>query len=83
MRQTFIFPLSALIAGVALCQIGSAQQLSIKRTDLLKTNLADLGDKEMNVWVADVAPGAAPGLIDVASERDKGTTVELRLPVAS
>ena len=65
MRQTIIFRLSALIAGIGLCligvQISSAQQPSIKRTDLLKVNLADLGDKEMNVWVADIAPGAATG----------------------
>jgi quercetin dioxygenase-like cupin family protein len=33
----------------------------MKRTELLKTNLADLGDKEMHIWVADIAPGAATG----------------------
>ena len=65
MKQTLILPLSALFVGIALClinvQIGGAQQPPIKRTDLLETNLADLGDKEMHVWVADLAPGAATG----------------------
>jgi quercetin dioxygenase-like cupin family protein len=64
-KQTSISPLSALIAGIALCligtQIGDAQQPPIKRTDLLETNLAELGDKQMHVWVADIAPGAATG----------------------
>ena len=33
----------------------------IKRTDLLTTDLADFGNKQMHVWVADIAPGAATG----------------------
>ena len=65
MKQTLIFPLSGLIAATALCLIGipisGAQQPALKRTDLLVTSLADLGDKEMHVWVGDVAPGAATG----------------------
>jgi quercetin dioxygenase-like cupin family protein len=50
-----------LAASVALCQTGRAQQPQIKRTDLLTTDLADLGNKQMHVWVADIAPGAATG----------------------
>jgi quercetin dioxygenase-like cupin family protein len=53
------------MSGIVFClisaQIGIAQQPPIKRTDLLETDLPELGDKEMRVWVADVAPGAATG----------------------
>jgi quercetin dioxygenase-like cupin family protein len=53
------------MGGMAFCligvQIGIAQQPPIQRTDLLETDLPELGDKEMHVWVADVAPGAATG----------------------
>ena len=56
---------SALIPGTALgviaSQIVSAQQQAIKRTDLLKSELHQLQDNEMHVWVADIAPGAATG----------------------
>jgi quercetin dioxygenase-like cupin family protein len=54
-----------LIAAIATCifggQIAGAQQQPIKRTDLLKTYLPDLEGKEMQMWVADIAPGAATG----------------------
>lgn len=54
-----------LTAAVALCifnaQITEAQQPPIKRADLLKTPLPDLEGKEMQVWVADIAPAAATG----------------------
>lgn len=65
MRPLHIFSLRGLIflTGLSLIgiQIGAAQQQPMKRTELLKTRLADLGDKEMHVWVADIAPGAATG----------------------
>jgi quercetin dioxygenase-like cupin family protein len=52
-----------LIAAVAICifdgQIAGAQQQPIKRTDLLKTYLPEMEGKEMQVWVADIPPGAA------------------------
>jgi quercetin dioxygenase-like cupin family protein len=55
----------ALIAGTALAVIGSqivsSQQQAIKRTDLLKSELLEIPDNEMHVWVADIAPGAATG----------------------
>ena len=54
-----------LIAAVAICifdgQIAGAQQQAIKRTDLLKTYLPETEGKEMQVWVADIPPGAATG----------------------
>lgn len=55
----------SLFAGVALGVVGGrplgAQQPPIKRTDLLKAELTEMKGSEMNVWVADVAPGAATG----------------------
>jgi len=54
-----------LIAGTALGVVGgqmtNAQQQLIKRTDLLKLELAEIKDNEMHVWIADIAPGAATG----------------------
>jgi quercetin dioxygenase-like cupin family protein len=47
--------------GLAAAPPTSAQQQSIKRTDLLKSDLAEIKDNEMNVWVADIPPGAATG----------------------
>ena len=56
---------SCLFAGAAFGLVGSqpprAQQQPIKRTDLLKAELAEMKDSEMHVWVADVAPNAATG----------------------
>lgn len=34
---------------------------SIKRTDLLKADLDEIKGSEMQVWVAEIAPGAATG----------------------
>jgi quercetin dioxygenase-like cupin family protein len=54
-----------LIAGTALGVIGTqlitAQQQPIKRTDLLKSDLLEIPDHAMQVWIADIAPGAATG----------------------
>jgi quercetin dioxygenase-like cupin family protein len=57
---------TALIAAVAVSIfggqiVGAQQQQPIKRTELLKTQLSDIDGKEMQVWVADVPPGAATG----------------------
>ena len=58
-------PVLRLFAGTALGASGSlplgARQQPLKRTDLLKTELAEMKDGQMSVWVADVAPGAATG----------------------
>jgi quercetin dioxygenase-like cupin family protein len=54
-----------LTAAAVICtfggQITGAQQQPIKRTDLLKTYLPEMEGKEMQVWVADIPPGAATG----------------------
>jgi quercetin dioxygenase-like cupin family protein len=56
---------SALCIGIALGVTGSqfagAQQPPLRRTDLLKLDLGEIKDSEMNVWVADIAAGAATG----------------------
>ena len=65
MGRTARLPVPMLIAGIALGVLGSqlaiAQQQPIKRTDLLKSDLSEIRDNEMHVWVADIAPGAATG----------------------
>jgi len=54
-----------LVIGIAPCvtgdEIAKAQQPAIKRTELLKTDLAGMEGKEMNLWTADLAPGAQTG----------------------
>ena len=58
-------PVLTLIAGIALGVIGgqmtNAQQQPLKRTDLLTSELDEIKDNEMHVWIADIAPGAATG----------------------
>jgi hypothetical protein len=53
-----------LVVGIAPCvtcdEIANAQQPAIKRTELLKTDLAGMEGKEMNLWTADLAPGRKP-----------------------
>jgi len=65
MGRMTIVCVSALVVGTGLFVTGNrfvnAQQPSIKRTDLLKTDLAGMEGKEMNIWTADIAPGAATG----------------------
>jgi quercetin dioxygenase-like cupin family protein len=53
--------MTALVLGALGVQPTSAQQQPIKRTDLLKSDLAEIKDNEMHVWVADIAPGGATG----------------------
>jgi quercetin dioxygenase-like cupin family protein len=60
MGRTVSLAALCLFAGLALSSPG-AQQQPIKRTDLLKAELAEIKDGQMSVWVADVAPGAATG----------------------
>lgn len=54
-----------LAAAAGICtfvgQIAGAEQQPIRRTDLLKTYLPEMEGKEMQVWVADIPPGAATG----------------------
>ena len=65
MLRTARLSVLTLVTGIALGLVGgqliSAQQQPIKRTDLLKSDLAEIKDNEMHVWVADIAPGAATG----------------------
>ena len=54
--------IAGIVLSVACSEIACAQQQqSIKRTDLLKTDLDEIKGSEMNVWVGDIAPGAATG----------------------
>jgi quercetin dioxygenase-like cupin family protein len=53
--------MTALVLGTVCSQPTSAQQQLIKRTDLLKLDLAEIKDNKMHVWVADIPPGAATG----------------------
>jgi quercetin dioxygenase-like cupin family protein len=54
-----------LLVSIALCvtsdEFANAQEPSIKRTELLKADLAGMEGKEMNIWAADLAPGAQTG----------------------
>jgi quercetin dioxygenase-like cupin family protein len=65
MRRMASLPVLLLMSGLLLGLTGgrpaSAQQQPIKRTDLLKSDLAEIKGGEMNVWVADIAPCAATG----------------------
>ena len=57
----FLTLMTALALGTVCSQPTSAQQQLIKRTDLLKLDLAEIKDNKMHVWVADIPPGAATG----------------------
>ena len=65
MRRTVILLGLTLAVGIAVGALGnhflSAQQEPIKRTVLLKTDLASLEGKEGIVVLAEFAPGAATG----------------------
>jgi quercetin dioxygenase-like cupin family protein len=50
-----------LLAGVSTAQVLNAQQPPIKRTDVLKTDMAGMEGKDANMWIADIAAGAATG----------------------
>jgi quercetin dioxygenase-like cupin family protein len=60
-RLSFLTLIAGIALGVVDGQLTNAQQQPIKRTDLLKSDLAEIKDHEMHVWVADIAPGAATG----------------------
>ena len=58
--------LLTLVIGIAPSvtgdEIANAQQPAVKRTELLKTDLAGMEGKEMNIWMGELAPGAAADL---------------------
>jgi quercetin dioxygenase-like cupin family protein len=58
-----------LTFGAIGSQFAGAQQQPLKRTDLLKLDLGEIKDSEMNVWVADIAAGAATGRHSHATPR--------------
>ena len=57
--------LLTLAVGIAPCvtghEIANAQQPAVKRTELLKTDLAGMEGKEMNIWTGELVPGAKTG----------------------
>jgi quercetin dioxygenase-like cupin family protein len=65
MRHTTIILSVTLAVGITLGALGdrflSAQQPSIKRTELLKTAIEGMEGKEAIVYVAELPPGAAAG----------------------
>ena len=61
MWRTVLVLTAGIALGVVGLQIAGAQQQAIKRTDLLKTDLDEIKGSEMQVWVAEIAPGAATG----------------------
>lgn len=65
MKRVTLLLSSALAAGIVLGVIGiqflEAQQQPIKRTEVLRTDMAGMEGKEAHMWVAEIAPGAATG----------------------
>ncbi len=63
MRRVAIMLGSIFAVGIALGgnQFLSAQQPPLKRTELLKMDMAGMEGKEAHMWVAEIAPGAATG----------------------
>ena len=55
---TFAF---GIALGVIRNQFLNAQQPSIKRTEVLKTDMAGMEGKVAHMWIAEVAPGTATG----------------------
>jgi quercetin dioxygenase-like cupin family protein len=71
MRRVTIILCSILAVGTALGEVGNlnAQQPSLKRTEVLRVNMAGMEDKEAHMWVAEIAPGAATGKHSHATPR--------------
>jgi quercetin dioxygenase-like cupin family protein len=65
MRRTMIILSLTLGLGIVLGVLGdrflSAQQQSVKRTELLKTDLEGMAGKEGIMYIAELAPGAVAG----------------------
>ena len=65
MQRATRLPFFALTAAIAFAGTGgwlaNAQQQTIKRTDLLKVDLPEIKASQMNLWVADIAPGGETG----------------------
>ena len=65
MRRVAIVLGLTFAVGIALGVIGnrslSAQEQPLKRTEVLRTEVAEMDGKEAHMWVAEIAPGAATG----------------------
>ncbi len=65
MKPTAILLALTLALGVAFGVVGnkqvSAQQQAIKRTSLQQIDLTGMEGKELNMWITEIAPGAASG----------------------
>jgi hypothetical protein len=63
MRRVAIALSLTFVVGIAIGVIGNqflnAQPQPIKRTEVLKTDMAGMERKEAHMWVAEVAPGGA------------------------
>jgi quercetin dioxygenase-like cupin family protein len=64
MKRSAMMLTVTLVLGSALGVISrsNAQQAPIKRTEVLRSDMAGMPGKEAHMWVADIAPGAATGL---------------------
>ena len=59
-RNTVILCLPVVVgAAFGVVAILNAQELSLKRTEVLRVDIAGMEDKEAHMWVAEIAPGAA------------------------
>ena len=65
MRRTMMILSVTLAVGITLGVLGerflSAQQTSIKRTELMKSAIAGMEGKEAVIYMAELPPGAAAG----------------------
>src|SRR3989442_12850308 len=65
MRKLAQLSLLALLIGLVVGALGSqvlyAQQQAVIRTPLLQQDLVGLDGKEVNMYIADIAPGAQSG----------------------
>jgi quercetin dioxygenase-like cupin family protein len=52
---------AAIVLGALSHHLLGAQSTPIKRTELLRTEIAGMDGKEAHMWVAEIAPGAATG----------------------
>jgi quercetin dioxygenase-like cupin family protein len=52
-----------IAVGIAVIATGSlnAQQPSLKRTEVLREDMARMNGKEAHMWLAEISPGAATG----------------------
>ena len=60
MKRATVVPCLILAVGTALGVVGSlnAQEPSLKRTEVLRVDMAGMEGKEAHMWVAEIAPGA-------------------------